>query len=102
MSFYIKSGDLKPHITATLSGGPSDWTGASAEIVIRSPDGTITTASVTLDDSAKTVEYDWTGFSTTTAGDYSYEWKVTFADGDEMTAPANGVERFRITDGLDD
>lgn len=102
MSFYLKAGDLKPHITATLSGGPADWTGATAEIVIEAPGGTVTTASCTLDTSAKTVDYDWTGFSTDVAGVYSYEWKITFSDGDEMTAPARGVEQFRITDGLDD
>ena len=96
----LKTCDLKPHLTAVLDGGPVDWTGATAVIAIAPAGGVATNYPVTLNTATKVVEYDWTDFDTTVAGEYHYEWIITFPDADEMSAPGEGYETFFISVSL--
>jgi hypothetical protein len=98
----LKKGDEKPHLSATLDGGPTSWAGATAAISIAPAGGTATlySSGFTFDTGAKTVEWDWTGFDTTVVGEYHYEWIITFPDTDEMTAPGVGFDTFYIVDSF--
>ena len=98
----IKSGDRKPHLSATLAGGPSSWTSATCQISIWADTASPTTATryaaTTFNTTTGAVTWDYTGWLTTTAGTYNYEWVVTFSDDDEMSAPGDKFLQLRIVD----
>lgn len=96
----IHTGDTQPLLSASLLGGPDDWTGATAEVSLGPCGGTPTLYStgLVLDTAAKTVTWDYTGFDTSADGEYEYTWIITFADSSEMTAPGNGFDYLTIID----
>lgn len=101
-TFYIKTGDTKPALTATLvdSGGTAvNLTSATVQLIYR-PIGTgvaATTRTMTITSaSAGTVSYTWVAGDTSTAKQCEYVIKVTFADASVQTFPGEGVARFTV------
>ena len=79
-AFYIKRGDTRPSLYATLTqeGSVVDLTGAT----VRFHMGNVVDASAEiLEASAGTVRYNWVAADTLLEGSYRAEFEVTFPDG---------------------
>lgn len=93
MSFNIKRNDRSPALSAVLeapAGSPIDLTGTSVMffMVLDGASSPKVSAAATLVDAANgSVEYDWLGTDTDTAGLYRAEFQVTFAGGVKRTFP---------------
>ncbi len=102
MSFSIKEGDLLPIFDDTLydtDGSALDLTTATGVQLVyqRAGDSTATTKTAAIDGAATgEVSYSWTSGDTDTAGDYTFEWLVTFTGGKPRRFPSTGHGSFKI------
>ena len=115
--FYIKQGDDRPPLQATLEDGLGnrvDIDGADVLFImrfIRDPDtgrrpGPVLLSSPANNDQAGEatkgdVSYDWSPGDTDIAGGYRAEWEVTFQDGGVETFPDYKHLRIAIIDELE-
>ncbi len=110
--FFIKQGDLVPHLAETLEDdtfAAVDLTSANVRFKMRKIDATslITNASANIlqvgdgsDGSKGDVSYTWSAGDTDEAGLYQGEWEVTFTGGAVETFPNAGFTLIRITPEL--
>lgn len=105
--FWIKKGDLRPNIEATLeddSGNAVDLSNASSvDFHMRrfDADSTKVDSSATITDASNgKVEYEWTSGDTDTAGDFLAEFEVTWSDSDKETYPNHDNLDIKITDEI--
>jgi len=93
---HIKQSDTKPQIQDTLQdddGTVIDLTGATVTITAEDSSGTvkIDAQSGTHNDTGGVATYAITASDTDTAGEFTYEWEITFADGSVQTVPTIGT-----------
>jgi len=104
--FYLKLGDRKPTLQATLWSGestiPVDITGATVKLLVRKRGATTTSefnASIVTAASG-IVKYEWAGTEFTEVGIYLAEWEVTFSDSTKGTFPNTGWFIIQVVDDL--
>lgn len=112
--FTIKQNDTWPPLgdaaePVVLKSGPEgaqvpiDLTGATVKLFIRKADGTGTPLSrtVTIVTPANgTVRYDWVAADTVDAGEFVFEYQITFGDGKIATVPTVGYYSLLIIDDI--
>lgn len=110
MAFRIKQGDTLPNIPFQIfkpdGVTPEDLTGADVSIVVRTKGGTNATpvlfkkpCDITDALLAKGV-YDWDAGDTAVAGNYEYEFEITWADGNIQTVPVETYLELLIIDDI--
>lgn len=105
-NFYLKQGDIKPSIAATLTvnGLPiGDLTGGTVRFRMRAIDGTVlkvNALATIVSPTACTVRYDWQSTDTDTPGGYLCEWGVTYSNGSQQTVPNASFDQVFITKRL--
>lgn len=102
-SFTIKRGDRLPALQATLSDehGVYNLTGASVDVILRAPNGTVTRKTCTVaDPTTGVVTYAWGTGDTDTAGTYQLEFEATIG-GRTLTFPNGGFLQLVIAPDLD-
>ena len=103
-TFYLKSNDTSPSITATLrdaEGTLIDLTGASVNFHMYDADGTVKVdAAAVVADNDGVVRYDWIAADTDTVGVFYAEFEVTYADGTVETFPNTTNIKVKIRDDL--
>lgn len=106
-SFTLKRGDTLPSFEARLihpDGTPVTFAaGDSAEFFMKPASGALKVngAAVTLTQGSNVATYAWQGTDTDTAGTYTAEIVVTFADGNIMTWPNEGFWTVNINADID-
>ena len=103
--FKIKQNDTADSLLYYLLPTSTDLTGASVVFNMRNrSSGTVKVsrqaASVVTATTRPSVQYDWQAGDTDTAGDYEYEFEVTFADTTVKTFPNDSWEPLKITDDI--
>lgn len=101
----IKRNDTVP-LTATLrvAGAPIDLEGATVRFHMRDSAGTLVVDSAATviqngdgsDGTKGRVKYEWVASDTATAGVFSLEWEVTFADSTVRTFPTTHPTKLKI------
>jgi hypothetical protein len=88
-------GDTAPDLTGSLG---IDLTGATVEVHVRKPSGTVISSAVTVTEAA-TGEwaYEWQADDLDEAGVWAVEAQVTFAGGDVQTS---NQTTFRVKDQI--
>jgi hypothetical protein len=105
--FYIKRGDLKSTLAATLkdaTGAPVDLTGHAVKLMMRSFDTgvlEINAAATIVAPALGTVKYDWQTGDTDAAGYFFAEWQVTYSTGEPQTFPTRGYHLIAVLEDLD-
>lgn len=99
--FFIKQGNTLPAYVVALkdnSGASVNLTGCSVKFHMSNyTAGSVINSAATIVDAVNgLVSYAWLGSDTTTAGDFSTEWKVTFPSGAQQTFPQNGYNVVTI------
>jgi hypothetical protein len=100
--FFLKAGDTKPSISATLTVGGApvgDLTGAAVRFRLREQASgvlKVDAPAVIVNPATCAVRYDWLAGDTDTPGRYLAEWGVVYSDGSEQTVPNANFERVRI------
>lgn len=105
--FYIKRGDTKEPIAATLSdeNGAVDVTGAAVKFLMRRKTTgavKVNSAGQIVDGAAGTVRYEWSAEDTDTEGEYQAEWQVTFADARVQTFPNDSYIEVKVVKDIGD
>lgn len=100
-TFYIKRGDTSPSLLSAIFPLDVDLTGATVCFNMRAKDsGAVkvnrAAAAIVTATGTPTVQYDWTGADTDTAGFFDAEFEVTYAGGAVETFPNNGFIRVHI------
>lgn len=96
--FYLSEGNLLPVLVEDLygpDGGLLDLTSASVEIIFvpknrNRPEVVRTAVIVSL---SGRVQYSWQSGDPFYPGTYSYQWRVTYADGRKLDVPNGGGYR---------
>lgn len=102
MAFTIGQNDTWPPIQATLKGAegdPVDLTGATVRVNMKAAGGSLVLDNVTattLVAANGTVEYSWQTGDTASAGNFTFEWEVTFSTGKIATFP-NTADKIDVT-----
>lgn len=101
----IKRNDTVP-LTATLrvAGAPIDLQGATVRFHMRDSAGILVVDSAATviqngdgsDGTKGRVKYEWVASDTATAGVFSLEWEVTFADSTVRTFPTTHPTKLKI------
>ena len=112
--FWIKTGDLLPWVTSTLtdgSGAPVDIENADVYFTLRPIRSDTPVVDRVLasndqtgdgsDGSLGTVHYEWTSGDTDLAGGYYAEWTVDFTTSGVMSFPNNGHDTVAIVQTLE-
>lgn len=113
---YVKQGDTWPAVGEVdpiiLKAGPPgsevaiNLTGATIKFLARKVDDPLTTitGNCTIVGTATLgqVKYQWAVGDTAVAGDYQFEFQITFGDGRKGTAPTQGYYTLTITDDIGD
>jgi hypothetical protein len=98
--FVIKQNDTERTLTEALTdaGVAVDLTGASVSFDVRDAGGNVTTRAATVNDpqTAGVVSYRLVTADVASAGNFWYEWRVTFADGGQRSFPELGPGGLRI------
>lgn len=107
MAFTIKQNDTLPNLYFQLFQAdkvtPLNVTGATIAIAVRGvSDGLLLFKSpCVLDDAANGLGYyDWAVADTATAGNFQYEFEITWASGDVQTVPVEGYFDLVIVDDI--
>lgn len=105
-TFYLKRGDRRPVIQATLkdSVGAIDLTTAvGVAFQMSHPGGAVkVNAAATIVTAASgIVRYSWGATDTDTAGVFDAEWEIDWGAGLTQTVPSDGFDRVVISDDLD-
>jgi hypothetical protein len=100
-TFQIKRGDTRPALDATLSdsSGELSLAGASVLFVMKKPgcaEPVLKKAASVIDAELCKVRFIFGEGDTDTAGAYSGEFEVTFADGGRWTFPTSGFVPIQI------
>lgn len=103
----IKRNDNNRKLTDTLTfgGEAQNLTGASVRFLMQSVKGAarrivIADEAVIEDEALGTVSFELTAAQTAVAGDYIFEWEVTFGDGSVTTFPSTGWGLLTIVEDL--
>lgn len=107
-NFFLKVGDTKPSITATLTVGGApigDLMGATVKFKMRDLNGPagvykVNADATVVDGPTCAVRYDWVDADVDTAGTWVAEWFVTYADESEQTVPNADCQIVYITPRL--
>lgn len=97
--FTTKRGDTLPSIPGTFSGGSGRaLDGATVKMLIYTLAGVqkVNAACVIENPTTKVVRYDFAPNDVNTAGDYEFEFEVTYADGLIETFPKDHRKTLRI------
>ena len=100
--FYIKAGDTSPNLDVRLidpNGNAVSLTGSTVTFTMKDQFGTTTinAAATTFIDAANgKVRYTWVTGNTSTTGDYTGFFKVTFSGGQIETFPNFGTFQIQI------
>lgn len=94
-NFFLKVGDTKPSISATLTvnGAPiGDLMGATVKFKMRDLNGVagvykVNATATVVDNATCAVRYDWVPADVDTVGTWIAEWFVTYADTSKQTVP---------------
>ena len=104
-TFFIKRNDTSPAFQATLKDASDtavDLTGATLRFHMVTPSGTtvVDAAATAVTATAGICKYVWATGDTASAGDFSAEFEVTYADSTVETFPNYGYETVRIYEDL--
>jgi hypothetical protein len=111
MAFNIKRNDLRPYLPAQFfqpnGVDPLPLDQALAVNIVVSPKGAapedppkFKKACVITDALAGQIEYRWSGTDTDTAGDFSYEFEISWPNAEPQTIPADAYLDLVIVDDL--
>ena len=109
--FEIKQNDTWPPIglitpvVLSDNNGPIDLTGATVKFLMRPADSQtikVNSACVIVSAAAGTVRYNWSASDTDTAGEFVFEFQITFGDGKKATVPNRGYKELTIYDDIGD
>lgn len=103
--FFLKVGNTKPSIVATLTigGAPiGSLVGATVRFRMRDLNGVpgiykVDAVAVIVDPATCAVRYDWVAADVDTAGTWVAEWQVAYADTSEQTVPNANCQIVYIT-----
>lgn len=94
IKYYL--GDERPNLSGVITyTGDPDLSGATVTITAKTANGTVgidtETASIVIDNTAKTINWSYTTDSDdfTTVGTYFVYLQTTFSDGDVLSTPIN-------------
>ena len=98
---FMKQNDTNPSLNATLEQDsiPVDLSDESVTVKFHMGD-VVDAAAVVVDGVSGIVRYDWKAVDTATAGRFSAEFEVTYADGSIGTFPNNEYLIVVITKDL--
>lgn len=98
--FYIKRGDRRPPIEATLSveGAAVDLTEAGAVRFHMAPE--VNGDAEVVDAVTGQVRYSWAAGDTDNAGLFDAEFEIEWADGEIQTVPNDGYIRILVSEDV--
>lgn len=97
-------GEVDP-VVLEANGVPIPLTGATVKFLARKVDDPATIIEGACDLVSAidgTVMYQWAVGDTAIAGDYQFEFQITFGDGRVGTAPTDGYKLLKIVDDIAD
>lgn len=109
VDFFIKQGDTKPSLVATLVDEDEQALDLSAAIAVKfymilsaesTPKVNGSAATIVLAEGG-IVHYDWSINDTNTPGDYDAEFEVEWSDGTKTTFPNFRFLKIRILKSID-
>lgn len=103
-TFYIKKNDTSPSLVYVLRPTTVDLTGADVVFNMRASDRTMkisrAPAVIVIESGTPTVRYDWQTGDTDTAGQFLFEFEVTYSSGAIETFRNDGYDTVLIREDL--
>jgi hypothetical protein len=106
--FWIKRGDTRPSIQATItdaSGNPQNLNAATSitfKMVDLDGNVILNKAAAFVDKPNGLIAYNWAVGDTNQSGDFLTEWMITWADATTQKFPSSGYNRVTIASDVDD
>lgn len=97
-------GDATDPVVLSDSRGVINLTGATVDFFAKHESGTpvIEGACTIISAVAGTIRYDWAVGDTAVAGEYTFEFQITFGDGKKATVPTAGYKTLTIHPDISD